>query len=160
MPTKYQHTCQQCGITYQGRKNSTFCSRRCAGISKAMNNVGHQFKPGHAPTNGFPKGYTPHNYRGFKITTSGYRAIKKADHPMADSHGYVLEHRLVMAEYLGRPLTKQEVVHHLDGDKLNNHISNLQLVGWKTHPWVIRVTCPHCGTAFAHGAVERSPDDR
>ena len=39
----------------------------------------------------------------------------------------VLEHRLVMAETLGRDLTDEEVVHHIDEDKLNNAIENLQL---------------------------------
>jgi len=32
-----------------------------------------------------------------------------------------------MAESLGRPLTKQEVVHHIDGNKQNNYIENLEL---------------------------------
>lgn len=41
-----------------------------------------------------------------------------------------LEHRLVMAEVLGRPLTDTEVVHHRDGDRLNNTRDNLEL--WST----------------------------
>jgi len=36
-------------------------------------------------------------------------------------------HRVIMEEHLGRPLTKKEVVHHIDGNKTNNDISNLQL---------------------------------
>tara|TARA_B100002019_G_C21235625_1_gene582560 strand:- start:424 stop:807 length:384 start_codon:yes stop_codon:yes gene_type:complete len=32
-----------------------------------------------------------------------------------------------MAESLGRPLTRQEVVHHIDGNKQNNSIENLEL---------------------------------
>lgn len=34
-------------------------------------------------------------------------------------------HRIVAAEKLGRPLTKSEVVHHIDGNHLNNHPDNL-----------------------------------
>ena len=38
-----------------------------------------------------------------------------------------LEHRLVMAQLLGRPLTDDESVHHKDGNRLNNDPSNLEL---------------------------------
>jgi hypothetical protein len=40
---------------------------------------------------------------------------------------HVMEHRLVMARMLGRPLTTRELVDHMDGDKLNNEPSNLRL---------------------------------
>lgn len=46
---------------------------------------------------------------------------------MTDAGGYVMEHRYVMAQHLNRPLEKYETVHHIDGDKSNNKIENLQL---------------------------------
>lgn len=36
-------------------------------------------------------------------------------------------HRLVMEKKIGRPLKEGEVVHHIDGNKRNNHPDNLML---------------------------------
>jgi len=47
------------------------------------------------------------------------------NHPMANRDGYVPEHRLVMEKKLGRYLTREEVVHHVDGDRANNEPENL-----------------------------------
>ena len=48
-------------------------------------------------------------------------------HPMANKRGYAAEHRLLVAEALGRPLLPGEVVHHLDGNPSNNELENLIL---------------------------------
>lgn len=42
-------------------------------------------------------------------------------------------HRAVMEKHLGRKLTRDEVVHHIDGNKFNNDISNLQLLTNSEH---------------------------
>jgi hypothetical protein len=46
---------------------------------------------------------------------------------MARSNGYVLEHRLVVAQALGRPLSRGEVVHHMNHDPMDNRLENLAL---------------------------------
>ena len=42
------------------------------------------------------------------------------------------EHRLVFEKHLGRPLDSKEVVHHIDGNKSNNKLSNLMLFPTKS----------------------------
>jgi hypothetical protein len=46
---------------------------------------------------------------------------------------------------LGRLLTPSETVHHIDGDRLNNHPTNLQLRSGKHGNGVSRI-CGDCGS--------------
>ncbi len=64
---------------------------------------------------------------GRNITKDGYVLVYRPDHPNARNNGYILEHRLVMAEEIGRPLTDEEVVHHINGIRDDNRLENLQL---------------------------------
>ena len=65
---------------------------------------------------------------GRTITGEGYVSVRSDDYPtMRNKQGYIPEHRLVMAQYLERPLYRWETVHHIDGDRTNNSIENLQL---------------------------------
>jgi hypothetical protein len=52
---------------------------------------------------------------------------------MADHNGWILEHRLVVAQRIGRPLVKSEVVPHINGVKSDNSDDNLQLLIEKRH---------------------------
>lgn len=75
------------------------------------------------------KGKDSINWRGGKfISPAGYVFIYDPENPMANSRGYVREHRLVMSKHLGRTLTEDEIVHHIDGDKSNNSINNLEIM--------------------------------
>lgn len=75
--------------------------------------------------------------------TAGYVLVLCPDHPRADSKGRVLEHILVKEREIGRPITRAEEVHHLDGDKANNDPKNLILLSQsdhaRLHAWMQRV---------------------
>jgi DNA-binding CsgD family transcriptional regulator len=43
------------------------------------------------------------------------------------------EHRLIMEREVGRPLTKKEHVHHIDGDTRNNAVANLAVLSASDH---------------------------
>lgn len=66
------------------------------------------------------------NWRGGVIVDDdGYIRIKKKNHPYADSHGYVLEHRLIAEKALGRFLKPEETIHHMNTNKRDNRKENL-----------------------------------
>src|SRR3989304_959534 len=103
---------------------------------------------------GFQKGEAHHDWKGGRIQNAdGY--ILVLQHPedpfysMANiktgGSRYVLEHRLVMAQKLGRCLTEVETVHHKDLDHSNNVIGNLQLRQGK-HGKGAMFCCGDCGS--------------
>lgn len=69
-------------------------------------------------------------------------------HP--ESMQFVHEHRLVMAQKLGRPLQKAESVHHINGIRNDNRPENLEL--WlgpiRYGQRASDIVCPHCGHSY------------
>lgn len=88
-------------------------------------------------------------WRGGRTVADGYvKAWVDPDDPlrcMAGTGGYALEHRLVMARALGRPLSEHETVHHINGDRADNRLSNLQLRFGK-HGKGVSMVCAKCGS--------------
>ncbi len=90
-------------------------------------------------------------WRGGRVTKGGYVQVKVyPDHPfyeaMASSTGYIPEHRLVMAEHIGRPLKSTEVVHHKNSNKTDNRIENLELyASFEEHGTALQQRHPHPG---------------
>jgi len=68
----------------------------------------------------------PNYKRGYYITKNGYKRLNK-------EFDYKLEHRYIIEKYLNRKLKKNEQVHHLNGNKLDNRLENLALLTPKKH---------------------------
>ncbi len=99
---------------------------------------------------GILKGEKHGSWKGGRhVTASGYYEVwLDAQDPMASMRtrmGYVLEHRLVLARKLGRPLARNETVHHINGDRQDNRLENLQLRIGK-HGKNTVYCCADCGS--------------
>lgn len=78
-----------------------------------------------------------------------------------DSRATVMEHREVMEKAIGRRLDKNECVHHKDGNRKNNELSNLEVQGRLEHSKnhgkdkivpPLDLVCRECGKKFTRVA--------
>ncbi len=149
---KVQGKCEACGVDTlsHATRLKRFCSKSCArraanltdknpsysrDLTGANNPMFGVKRTGAAnPMFGKRKEKAPRWTGGRKVRKDGYVLIVAPDdHPYpADQHKrsglkYILEHRWVMEQHLGRYLEPGEVVHHRDENRSNNDLSNLQL---------------------------------
>ena len=101
-----------------------YCSKTCC-LSVTVANLSSNTQ--------FQKGESHPWQKHESITWSGYREIYSPEHPNKTKRGYVKEHRLVVEQAIGRFLSTDEQVHHINGDKLDNRIENLQIMSHQEH---------------------------
>jgi|ERR1041384_1492010 hypothetical protein len=125
---KAKYTCENCNTTHEilekdlKKKKTPFC-KKCVQL---MTRKGTKRPQQSGERNGSWKG-------GVHLTTDGYRAtIVRGKFSETGRQIYKRDHIAVYESFLGRELkTKRggmgEQIHHIDGDKLNNNIENLDL---------------------------------
>lgn len=150
--------CQQCGTPFvpkrQAGQRQLHCSRECRvkyQVAQRQNlprcsvdGCQHRVRSGRAVLcekhyGRARRGVDLNDARpvsGRYVTAAGYIKLLRPDHPLADTHGHVFEHRVVVYDknggtepscfWCGKGLTwKQAVVDHLNEDKADNTPSNL-----------------------------------
>lgn len=118
---------------YGKRKETLFeefiyCDYGCKKTGPRYDNNGREHKYIRGHNN---RGKT--ELKGGSHITNGYRFILKPDHHLADSKGYVSEHRLKFEEYNNCCLLPWSAIHHRNENKLDNSKENLEGMTQKQH---------------------------
>lgn len=140
--------CTVCGVTswravaWVKRTAKPTCSRACNGKLRITTLAPHASKGRAAWTEASAASYrakmtgeqNPAWKGGVTIfrrhgTYAGVRYVRCPPEltSMARRDGYVMEHRLIVARAIGRPLSRTEAVHHVNHDPTDNRIANLML---------------------------------
>lgn len=107
--------CRGCATKISGKKK----------IGKPSWNKGKKFPERSGENSPTWNGGEYIDFHGYKMKYLGNENRDRKKHGWSS---YKKEHTLIIEEYLGRILSKGEVVHHIDGNRINNNVDNLVLL--------------------------------
>ena len=115
-------------IEFSGKNNPNYGNHHSEETKQKMSKAKEGVYDGSNNPNYGKYGKYASGWRGGKTKNSkDYVLVLKPEHPLANTNGRIYEHRLIMEEKLDRYLTKEEVVHHINGIRDDNHMENLAL---------------------------------
>lgn len=135
---------------YQLRQEGHSQQFIAAEVGRSQSAVGVILRRGGFPSLPVRSGNAHPSWKGGRYTTPAGYVYVQADPDdemfiMANVLGYIMEHRLVIARSIGRPLTRKETVHHINGDTADNRLANLQLRAGQ-HGQGVVMACLDCGS--------------
>lgn len=96
------------------------------------------------------------------IFKGDYNYALVPEHPKSTKNGYVLEHRIIVENKIGRLLTSKEIVHHVNGLKKDNRPENLEVLSSNSEHGKLhqkdaktkyaKLKCPYCKQNFERRA--------
>jgi len=145
----YSGQCNFCSkLFYTTEENTLFCSYKCQGKDRSKRMVTHWicgicYKKFTRISSEFKRGYKRYfcshkcfgkaiegtgnvNYKGGSVNYHGYKIVS---HHNKRTH----EHTVIMEKHLGRKIREHENIHHINGNKLDNRIENLELMTRRNH---------------------------
>jgi len=116
--------CDECGKEEKARFDGIMSSRK-----KRKQDIDFCWLCGNKNRK-FPNG---NEHKSFKhgISQSGYKRVTRGKKRM-------YEHKFIIESSLGREVTKDEEIHHIDYNKINNELSNLYLCSKKFHKKMLK----------------------
>lgn len=115
--------CEGCGVVRTVRRNTHILTKTEHPCRACSNRRSGQLKVG-KPSWNAGKRFEPKKLGSEYVNRFGYVMVY-AGRENGRKDKYLLKHRMVAAQMLGRPLDEHELVHHIDGDKTNNTPENL-----------------------------------
>jgi hypothetical protein len=127
--------CDKCGTEFTKVRNGKYDTTAKSFCSKCISKIGLHKLANEASYDKKVKSTLSKRSGQVIIAKDGYPEVYIGkDYPYRNG-GYtcIREHVFVMETFLERRLTKGEIVHHIDGNKRNNHLSNLFLTTVAEH---------------------------
>lgn len=111
-----EKTCEICNITFKvnncRKLTARFCSAVCRGYGAGIKRLLSVNK---------------------RLSTQGYFYIKNKDYHRSNKQGYAKIADIVLEEKIGRKLEKNEIAHHVNGNRTDDTFENLEVMTKKDH---------------------------
>ena len=120
-----------CSFNHKNKKIKTEKEKQIEYINRSNANKGKVISDGQRKRISDANSCNFNGLNGYGHTkkhNGGYILAYAPKHPNAHKDGYVMLHTILMEQKLKRYLSKDEVVHHINHDKSDNRIENLQLM--------------------------------